>query len=282
MKKFLLKPGFEFIFALSLTVILGLPPVLMAQNQKDVEIKITNGDTTVNGKNIKDLSPKDRQNALRDIKHLNADSSRKIHFFMKIDSGGRRFNRMEIRRRMQDNGGHQPEITENIIIKDSLGNTIETKTGRPRPFSTRIDMNERNFGERLSPPLRPFERKNSQSFDYVTTDNDGISTHLSFRVTEISNEDLKKMPHVEGGKFEISDLNLVPEYSTGKTLVMFNLPAKTIADIKLIDSHGKVLWNDKTNTGSFSKSCVIGLNGIYYLQIKQGNNIAIKKIIKEE
>jgi len=143
-------------------------------------------------------------------------------------------------------------------------------------------MNERNFGERLSPPLRPFERKNSQRFDYITTDNEGISTHLSFRVTEISNEDLKKMPHVEGGKFEITDLNLVPEFSTGKTLIMLSLPSKAIADIKLIDSQGKVLWNDKTNTGSFSKSFVIGLNGIYYLQIKQGNNIAIKKIVKEE
>lgn len=282
MKKFFSKPGFEFVFALSLTVILGLPPVLMAQNQKDVEIKILNGDTTVNGKNIKELSAKDRQNALSDIKHLNTDRSRNFHFFMRKDSAGRRFNRMELRRRMQDNGGHQPEITENIIIKDSLGNTVETKTGRPRPFSTRRGMIERNFGERLSPPLRPFERKNSQSFDYVTTDNEGISTRLRFRVTEISNEDLKKMPHVEGGKFEISDLNLVPEFSTGKTLIMFNLPSKTIADIKLIDSQGKVLWNDKTNNGSFSKNCVIGLNGIYYLQIKQGNNIAVKKIVKEE
>jgi len=282
MKKFFFKPGFEFVFALSLIAILGLPPMLMAQNQKDSEIKIINGDTTVNGKNIKELSPKDRQNALSDIKHLNADSNSRVHFFMRKDSGGRRVNRMEMRRKMQDNGVHQPEITQDIIVKDSLGHTIITKTTRPRPFDTRIDMNERNFGERLSPPLRPFERKNSQRFDYITTDNEGISTHLSFRVTEISNEDLKKMPHVEGGKFEITDLNLVPEFSTGKTLIMLSLPSKAIADIKLIDSQGKVLWNDKTNTGSFSKSFVIGLNGIYYLQIKQGNNIAIKKIVKEE
>ncbi len=73
MKKFFLKPGFEFIFSLSLIVILGLPPILLAQNQKDVEIKIVNGDTTVNGKNIKELSADDRKNALRDIKHINDD-----------------------------------------------------------------------------------------------------------------------------------------------------------------------------------------------------------------
>jgi len=97
MKKFFFKPGFEFVFALSLIAILGLPPMLMAQNQKDSEIKIINGDTTVNGKNIKELSPKDRQNALSDIKHLNADSNSRVHFFMRKDSGGRRVNRMEMR-----------------------------------------------------------------------------------------------------------------------------------------------------------------------------------------
>ena len=37
MKKLSFKPCFEFIFALSLIAILGLPPVLMAQNQKDME-----------------------------------------------------------------------------------------------------------------------------------------------------------------------------------------------------------------------------------------------------
>jgi len=37
MKKLILKPGFEAIFALSLIVILGLPPVLLAQNKKEAD-----------------------------------------------------------------------------------------------------------------------------------------------------------------------------------------------------------------------------------------------------
>jgi hypothetical protein len=101
-------------------------------------------------------------------------------------------------------------------------------------------------------------------------------------VSEISNEDLKKMPHVEGGKFEITDLNIVPEFSTGKTLLMFDLPAKTVATVKLTDSEGKLLFDEKATGGSFSKTFALGLNGIYFLQVKQGNNIAIKKIVKEE
>jgi len=67
MKKNLLKPGYEFIFTLSLLAVLGLPPMLFAQDKKDLNINITNGDTTVNGKKIKDLSPKERKAALKDI-----------------------------------------------------------------------------------------------------------------------------------------------------------------------------------------------------------------------
>jgi hypothetical protein len=167
MKTFLLRPGFELIFALSLIAILALPPVLLAQSKKNVDINIVNG-------------------------------------------------------------------------------------------------------------------RNSQNFDYVSTDEDGISTHVTFHVSEVSNDDLKRMPHVEGGRFEISDLNLVPEFSTGKTLLMFDLPAKTAAEVKLTDSEGKILWNEKTAGGHFSKTFVFGLNGVYYLQVKQGHNISVKKIMKEQ
>jgi hypothetical protein len=281
MKKFFLKPGFEFIFSLSLIVVLGLPPVLLAQSQKDVEIKIVNGDTTVNGKNIKELSATDRQNALRDIKHLNNDTGPAVYSFKRKDSTDGKVERLEFRKRME-NGAHQPMIAEHVVVRDSLGNIVEVKPGRRRTFTNRPGFGERNFDGGPGAGMRPFERRVSQSFDYVNTDNEGISTRLRFRVTEISNEDLKKMPHVEGGKFEISDLNLVPEFSTGKTLLMFNLPEKGLADVKLIDSEGKVLWNDKSTDGKFIKSTVMGLNGIYYLQITQGNNIAIKRIVKEE
>ena len=169
-----------------------------------------------------------------------------------------------------------------MVIKDSLGNIVAVRPGRRRTIESKMELDQRNFDGRSGVTMRPTERRVTQSFDYVNTDNEGISTRVRFRVSEISNEDLKKMPHVEGGKFEITDLNLVPEFSTGKTLLMFNLPAKTLADVKLINDEGKVMWNDKSTDGKFIKSFVLGLNGIYYLQIKQGNNIAIKRIVKEE
>ena len=292
MKKLFCKPGFELIFALSLIAILGLPPMLMAQNQKDVEITIQNGDTTVNGKNIKELSAKDRRDALKDIKHFNgSDSISHSYSFKRRDSVGGQVSRMEFRKKSSENDDHRPLTTENIVIRDSSGNIVEVKQGKFRKGNpefkyrgdddllTRADLSGRNFEGSL---IMRFDRRNSQSFDYVNIDNDGISTHVRFRVSEISNEDLKRMPHVEGAKFEIEDLNLVPEFSTGKTLLTFNLSGKTIADVKLIDSEGKEIWNEKFSNGRFIKSFAMGLNGIYYLQIKQGNRIAIKRILKEE
>jgi hypothetical protein len=281
MKTSFLKPGFEFIFSLSLIVILGLPPVLLAQTQKDLDIKIENGDTTVNGKNIKTMSAKDRQSALKDINHLNnettingdnSNSNQTVYVFKRRDTLGGKTGHFTIRMRKMENGDHQAMINGDVIIKDSLGNIVEDRHG----------MRRENFDERLRSPMLRFYRRNTQNFNYVNTDKDGISTHVSFRVSEASNDDLKRIQHVEGGQFEIQDLNLVPEFSTGKTLLMFNLPLKTVAEVKLHDSEGRLLWSDKAVNGSFSKTFSIVLNGIYYLQIKQGNKVSVKKIMKEE
>ena len=127
-----------------------------------------------------------------------------------------------------------------------------------------------------------YGRRNSQSFNYVNTDNNNISTRISFNVSDVTNDDLKRMPHIEGPRLEISDLNLVPQFSTGKTLVIFSLPSKAVAEVKLVDSQGNILWTEKASGGSFTKSFVMGLNGIYYLQVKQGNGVAVKRIMKEE
>jgi hypothetical protein len=311
MKKILSNPGFEFIFAFSLIIILGVPPVLMAQAKKDLEIKIVNGDTTINGKNMKDLSPKERKEALSDIKHLNggmmtakgsgtfvfkgADSAgmKGYHTFtfkqnddkglyMTEDDSDKGLKHITMRGRR---GNFPPMKTENITIirTDSAGSMTETvRGGGGRNMNSRMSgpvdvMNRRTDG----PMMGMGDRKNTQNFNYVNTDKDGISTHVSFHVSEASNDDLKRMPHVEGGKFEIEDLNIVPEFTSGKTLLMFSLPSKAIAEVKLHDSEGRLLWSEKTVNGNFSKTFAMGLNGIYYLQIKQGNNISVKKIRKE-
>jgi len=278
MKTHLLKPGFELIFSLSLMAILGLPPLLMAQNQRDVEIKIKNGDTTVNGKNITALSAAERKMALNDIRHMSGTNSNE-KFFTRRDTLGARIKRIQIRRRGSGTD------TSNVVFFNYQNDNVPRRMNFRYRFDsngTDGELNGRNFSERFDAPMARHERRNSQNFHYINIDKDGISTHVDFEVSEVSNDDLKRMPYVEGSKIELTDLNLVPEFSTGKTLLMFSLPAKTPADVKLTDNEGKVLWTEKALGGSFKKAFVFGLNGIYYLQIKQGHNVCLKKIIKEE
>jgi hypothetical protein len=287
MKTNFIKPGFEAIFSVSLMVILGLPPMLMAQSQRDLEIKIENGDTTINGKNIKELPAAERKLALDDIRHMSGrDNNGESNFtFKRRDTTGGKRRRIEILTRI-GNGDRRSATTENFVFRDSLGGDIRTGKSGAMNFRYRlndnIDRSNNPSFNRFDGPMMRHERRSSQNFQYLNTDKDGISTHVNFHVTEVSNDDLKKLPYVEGGKFEITDLNLVPEFSTGKTLLMFSLPAKTAAEVKLTDGEGKILWTEKALGGSFRKSFVLGLNGIYYLQIKQGHNVSVKKIMKEE
>jgi hypothetical protein len=121
-----------------------------------------------------------------------------------------------------------------------------------------------------------------QSFEYNNTGTDGISTHISFRVSEPSPEKIKTITGSEKAELEITDLSLVPEFSSGKTLLMFSLQSKSVADVKFIDNEGKLIWSAKAMNGSFNKSFGLGLNGVYFLQVKQGGKVALKRIVKEE
>src|SRR6185503_10441800 len=283
MKTHLLKPGFELIFSLSLIAILGLPPLLMAQSQRDIEIKIRNGDTTVNGKDIKTLSSSERAQAMNDIRHIGMGDNAQVYTFRRRDTTGGRVNRIEIRRRTSRNGaGHTTGSVWKFNFKPDNMNSRMNFRYRLNDDGPDRELNGGMFGNRFNGPMVRYERRNSQNFHYINIDKDGISTHVSFEVSEVSNDDLKRMPYVEGSKFELTDLNLVPEFSTGKTLLMFALPAKTAAEVKLTNDEGKILWTDKALGGNFKKSFIFGLNGIYYLQIKQGHNVSVKKIIKEE
>ena len=260
MKTHFLKPGFEFIFSLTLIVILALPPVLLAQAQKpatkDFEITIVNGDTTINGKKISELNADDRTAAMKDIGHIE-----------KPDSAGSTAMHMQRHR---------------MMMKDSTGNNIGIGGLRLRKRAMN-DKNQAGFNRDMQnmPDMR-MPRRNTENFDYVSTDNDGISTHVRFHIADASNTDLKRMEYVEGPKFEIRDLSIVPEFASGKTLLIINLPLKTPASVKLSDSQGKVLWSEKAVGGTLSKTFALGLNGIYFLQVKQGNAYSVKRILKEE
>jgi hypothetical protein len=299
MKKHWIKPGFDFIFALSLIVVMGLPLLVFSQGTKNMEIKINNGDTVINGKNIKELSPGERQQALKDIDNLGQISgpgNGRRHMLIRkrgmADTGADKIV-IEKRRFKNDDMAEEPGFG-----KDSTGHTFKFRirklNGNDSTFTFNYRMNgdrgermeerDMDFDSRMrGPRMNYFMRhRNFQSFEYNNTGTDGISTHIRFRVTDPSPEKIKTITGSEKAELEIKDLNLVPEFSSGKTMLMFNLPAKTIAEVKFMDNEGKMIWSDKAVNGKFNKSFALGLNGIYYLQVKQAGKVVLKRIMKED
>jgi len=275
MKKHYLKHGFEVIFSLSLMAILALPAIVFAQNQKDLEITIQNGDTTVNGKKIKDLSSDERQAALNDINRLKGgfdDDSHQNRFYFRQGPGSRR---REIITESQTMG-----------LRDSAGRQLHIRKRFNGDMSN--GPRERIIEDHvvLTPPPpadgweagRRFGRRNVQSFNYSTTGADGIPTHVSFHVSDVSDEETAK---TEKGALEVTDLALVPQFSTGKTLLMFTLAGKGIAEVSLTDSEDKQLWSEKATSSNFRTAFVFPFNGIYFLHIKQGGKTLTKRIVKD-
>jgi hypothetical protein len=192
MKNLHTKPGFEVIFSLSVFTIICLPPLVMAQTQKTFEVEIINGDTTINGKDIKKL-----------------------------------------------NG--------------------------------------------LAASIRPFRlnNRNTQNFDYVNTDNDGVSTNMHFTVTDVTLNDRKKpLGELDENYLAVHDLNISPEFSTDKINLSFTLPEKSAAEVTLWD-YDVVLWTEKVSGGSFNKKVSFPKDGDYSLTIKQGTKSVTKQVLKQ-
>ena len=295
MKKPLFKPGFEFIFTLSILAVLGLPPLVSAQAQtKDLQININNGDTTINGKNIKDLTAAERKDALKDInqiatinindknaphsmvivtrKHKGDKSNKDIvieqnEYNDMLANGDTKLRRFELRRDNKNDSA----VTLNYAY---------SMNAEPKP---RMEVREFHMNRDDDRPMA-FGRKNTQNFIYSNTDNDGISTHVSYRVSDhpaTLDFDAGKPEKAQLDMLDITDLTIVPEFSAGKTVLMFGLPSKAAAEVKFKDSKGNLLWSEKVLNGKFYKSFPLGLNGVYYLQVKQGNKVAVKEIMKD-
>jgi hypothetical protein len=294
MKKFLFKPGFEFIFSALIIAAMALPQLLFAQKErktnKEVRITIRDNDTTYNGKNLKDLAPGEKQEALAEINKMGKDvPDRRIAMNFKIRRGkgtdslitsdsARTFSRMAPRVRTLRR--RSPE-------EQSLSRSFEFRMDTPDDDSNGFIFKRRGDTEMFSDEapgrrLMAFNRRNTQNFNYSHTDKDGISTDVSYHVSDAMGPILKTIAGVTTTDLEITDLTLAPQFSAGKTILNFNLPAKGLADVQLTDTEGKPLWKDKTATGSFNKTFTWGLNGVYYLVVKQSGKTAVKRILKED
>ena len=295
MKKPLFKPGFEFIFTLSILAVLGLPPLVSAQAQtKDLQININNGDTTINGKNIKDLTAAERKDALKDINQIatiNINDKNAPHSMVIVTRKhkGDKSNKGIVIEQNEDNdmlANGDTKLRRFELRRDNKNDSAVTlnyaysMNAEPKP---RMEVREFHMNRDDDRPMA-FGRKNTQNFIYSNTDNDGISTHVSYRVSDhpaTLDFDAGKPEKAQLDMLDITDLTIVPEFSAGKTVLMFGLPSKAAAEVKFKDSKGNLLWSEKVLNGKFYKSFPLGLNGVYYLQVKQGNKVAVKEIMKD-
>ena len=270
MKKSAFKPGFEFIFSLCIMAVLGLPPLVFGQATKDLQITINNGDTTINGKNIRDLSASDRKEALKDINQItviNSDDHQPEGHPPMITNDDMRHER-QLRIMKMDKDGKDSTMAFNYNVGDM-----------PRHRMEKRDIRINRGGDRME-----FGRRNTQNFEYNNIDNDGISTHVSYHVSDhpaMLDYDAGKQGDTQMDMLNLMDLSIVPQFSEGKTVLMFNLPSKAVAEVQFKDSKGTLIWSGKAINGSFTRSFPLGLNGSYYLQVKQGSKVAVKKIEKE-
>lgn len=292
MKKKLSSPILELSFAAGIMLILALPLLVNAQEHKEFKVNINNGDTIVNGKNIKDLPAADRKDALKKLSELNN------HISITMKDGDDEAVVLDKKAGKNNVYLYRDRTGADMAPLAKTYNLTMDSTGKDMVITSNIDKDELTVlpGTRLRSSFNTAEghglstlfsynsraRKNTQNFSYANTDKDGISTHVNFSISDAGAEGIKKISGAEKADLTVQDLNLIPSFSTGKTTLSFSLASKAAADVQFKDSEGTVLWKGTTTGADFSKSFVLPKNGVYYLQVKQAGKLALRKIIKEE
>ncbi|MGB4773763.1 MAG: hypothetical protein WBP45_01205 [Daejeonella sp.] len=313
---------------LTLSALLLIPIVFSGKvsaqkSKKDATrtVIITNGDTIINGKNIRDANKKDQTRLRKEFSEMNRELTGKglvikDHGDKDIDFNFRKHNGETNTLFWKDDEGdkafrfrfkHDPKnmrnielFTDSMIIAmdgDSTWSNFDMKPGdfRKNIRSKVMTMDNEPF-LRFSDPesfhrmpgFPPMEREqnNSQVFTYTNTDKDGFSNRMSIRINEVSAEQFKKITGAEANKEEsnfLEDLTLFPSFSTGKILLSFNLKDRGNMDVKVLDSDIKVVFSDRAAnfSGNYSKQISIPKNGLYYLAVNQNGKWVVRKISKK-
>ncbi len=268
--------GFEFIFSVSLILIMALPPIVLAQSRKSIDIRIMNGDTTVNGKAISALSAAERADALAAIKDAPVPPptpGSNTGMMLKQNNNQKTIViERNIVRTNEDAPAAEKRVTVKRLRADSAF-TYHLDTDLPQMDMVPLPGNRPNHLIKLT--------ANSQNFNFTNTDNDGIVTNVHYTVNNAGADKLKAISGVNKAAELVTDLNMGYEFTTGKTLLNLNFPVAGQKEITFYGSAGRIIWADKTSALAYSRKFALPVNGVYYLQIKQGSKVALKKIVKE-
>ena len=293
-----------------------------AQDKKEIHrtIVINDGDTIINGKKLSEASPAERKALRKELKE--SEKNRKDMKVIRKRKGGKEEKEIIIhhgdkeprvlRWRSEDNNGEGHARVfkfddDSLVLSfdhDSLMNGFRfhmdgpdsnmrnrvmgmnrslrsfprmMEGAHPRLFMDGMDGNE--MFDRI-----PSRRGNSQMFNYVNTDKDGISSRMSIRISEANEETLKKLnAGNEKVALTVNDLTISPNFSNGKLNLTFNLSEKGSAEVIILDSSLKEVFTDKPASvnGIYFKQVSLPKNGVYYIRISQGGKTFVRKMVKE-
>ena len=102
-------------------------------------------------------------------------------------------------------------------------------------------------------------------------------------VDKIENASLKKA--ATENSLTVESLQFYPNPSDGRFDLSFNLPQKGKTAVRVVDMAGKVVFQDELGSfsGTYEKQIDISSNakGIYFLQVEQGEQVMMKKIVMQ-
>lgn len=308
MQTYRFKTGCAFVLAL--ITITAARPAAFAQQKQEIRktIIITDGDTIINGKNLKNLSKSDREALRKELRateqNLPMRRAKQKSEEIIIKNGDKAPKILRWSDKDEDGifmGDHPWVLSDSLItfMKDSLHRQLRFNLEH-MDSNMRQKMMELHRRMGSMPPMMgrvyprsipkegelynrtPSRSKNSQSFNYVNTDKDGITTHLNIRLTDVSEEVSKKISH-DNKVLEVTDLVISPNFSAGKLNLSFQTATRGSISVKILDSDLKAAFTDQpvNFNGSYYKQVSLPKNGVYYIHISQNGKSFIKKMVKE-
>jgi len=289
-----------------------------SQDKKEIRrtIVINDGDTIINGKKLSEANPAERKALRKELKE--SEKIRKDIKVIRNRKGGKEEKEIIIhngdkeprvlRWRSDDDGeGHARVFKfegDSLMVAfdgdslmkgfrfnmDGLDSNMRNRVmGMNRSLRSLPRMMERSHPRLFMDDNEMFDRipsrrENSQAFNYVSTDKDGISNRMSIRISEANEETLKKLNSGnEKSSLTVNDLTISPNFSSGKLNITFSLSDKGSAEVKILDSGMKEVFTDKPAAvnGTYFKQLSLPKNGVYYIRISQGGKTFVRKVVKE-
>jgi len=128
-------------------------------------------------------------------------------------------------------------------------------------------------------------RNNSSSFNFNSTDKNGISSRMNIRLSDAEKSQVKTITGIENASnlLDVKDLTLFPIFSNGKVGISFNLESKGPIKLKILNTDLKPLFTDELSNfnGSYMKQIPLAENGVYYITVEQNKVWFIKRLVKE-